>query len=190
MFQEAGIYHVYNRGCNRGKVFFNDENYRYLIRKLESSIEQFNIEVIAYCLMPNHYHLLVRQKSEIPVSKWLQRIFNGYSQAVNKQEKWTGTLFEGRPKHILIDSDRYLLEIIAYIHYNPVAARLVDHPDEWEFSNCLEWMGQRSTTLLSEDFIRTFISRSDYVEFLEHYSEVQQEKLLDRFDLEGPYIER
>jgi len=135
--------------------------------------------------MPNHYHLLVRQNSEIPISKWLQRIFNGYSQAINKQEQRTGTLFEGRPKHILIDSDKYLLDIIAYIHYNPVAARLVAHPIDWEFSNCSEWLGQRSSALICEDFIDAFISRPDYVEFLEHYSEIRQEKLLEQLDLEG-----
>jgi len=185
LYQESGIYHIFNRGCNRNPIFYTDENYRYLTEKISITVERFGVDVIAYGLMPNHYHLLAQQNSEVPISKWLQYIFNGYSQAINKQEDRTGTLFEGRPKHILIDSDEYLLDVIAYIHYNSVAAGLAQKADEWEFSNCLEWLGKREATLISNHIIDTFVSRFDYEEFLSHYTETRNEKILDRFDLEG-----
>ncbi|MCF7921169.1 MAG: transposase [Candidatus Marinimicrobia bacterium] len=185
MYQESGIYHVFNRGWNHKQIFYSEENYRYLTEKIATTKERFGIDVIAYCLMPNHYHLLVQQNSEIPVSKWLQYIFNGYSQAINKQEGRKGTLFEGRPKHILIEGDKYFQELIAYIHFNPVAAGLVSEAAEWEFSNCQEWLGKRDSTLISKHIVDSFISKTEYKEFLKYYSEIQHEKILDKFKLEG-----
>jgi len=185
MYQESGIYHIYNRGCNHDNIFFKKENYRYLIKKFEETISLYSIEMIAYCLMPNHYHLLVRQNSERPISKWLQQIFNGYTQAVNKQEGRSGTLFQGRPRHILIDSEEYLLDLIGYIHFNPVKAGLTTRPKDWEFSNCREWYGQRRSKLISEKFIREFLSRSEYKDFMQYYNNIQQAKLLDKFKLDG-----
>jgi len=185
LYQESGIYHIFNRGCNRNPIFYTDENYRYLTEKISTTVERFGVDVIAYCLMPNHYHLLVQQNSEVPISKWLQYIFNGYSQAINKQEGRTGTLFEGRPKHILIDSDEYLLDVIAYIHFNPVAAGLTSKPVKWEFSNCLEWLGKRESMLISNHIIESFISRSEYADFLNYYSETKSKNLLDKFNLEN-----
>lgn len=94
--------------------------------------------MVAYCLMPNHYHFLVRQLSDRALSQWVQMLFNGYSQAINQQLNRKGTLFQNRAKHILIDKDEYLVHLVRYIHYNPVEAGLVHSPEEWQFSNYLE----------------------------------------------------
>lgn len=89
MYLQGKYYHVYNRGCNKLSIFFNDDNYRFLIQKFIDTIEKYDIDIFAYCLMPNHYHLLVRQNSDISISKWLKTVFIwifSSNQQTRKQE--------------------------------------------------------------------------------------------------------
>ena len=102
-FLKGNFYHIYNRGCNKEPIFFKEENYLYLLRKFKKTYKKYGANIIAYCLMPNHYHILVEQKIEVPLSEWIRSIFIGYTQAINKQQNRKGTLFEGRAKHLLID---------------------------------------------------------------------------------------
>ena len=170
MYVENGIYHVYNRGCNKDNIFFSDDNYLYLLEKLKEEKDKHEIEVIAYCLMPNHYHLLLMQKSDKPISRFIQKVFNGYVQAINKQQNRSGTLFEGRSKSILVDDEIYLMHLIRYIHINPVMANLVLKPEQWQFSNYLEWIGKRNGSLFSEEvFDNLFDSHKHYQDFVENY---------------------
>ena len=79
-FQKGNYYHLYNRGINGNRIFFNDRNYIYLTKILSDTICKHKISIVAYCLMPNHYHLLLRQDSDIPASKWIQNVLiNMYS---------------------------------------------------------------------------------------------------------------
>jgi REP element-mobilizing transposase RayT len=160
-------YHVYNRGCNRENIFASERNYLYLLRQAEKFLERADIRVIAYCLMPNHYHFLIRSDSDNGIAIFIQRLFNSYTQAFNRQHKRSGTLFEGRAKSILVDDEGYLLELSRYIHLNPVVAGLVKRPEDWLYSNCLEWMGKRSSKLFDQEFSHTYFpNTSDYAEFI------------------------
>src|SRR6266849_6500761 len=100
VFQQGSCYHIYNRGANREPIFRNDENYRYFLRLLISHIRDVEIGLICYCLMPNHYHLLLHQGGNVTISKALQGMLSAYSQAFNIENHRTGTLFEGRFKHV------------------------------------------------------------------------------------------
>jgi len=172
MYVENGIYHIYNRGCNKDNIFFSDDNCIYLLEKLEEEKDKYEIEVIAYCLMPNHYHLLLQQKSAKPISSYIQKIFNGYVQAINKEQDRSGTLFEGRSKSILIDKEEYLLHLIRYIHINPVVANIVKKSEQWEYSNYLEWIGERKGSLFSKEvFNNLFDSHKQYQNFVVDYVE-------------------
>ncbi len=84
----------------------------------------YGVGILAYCLMPNHYHLLLRQETDRPFSDWIQQVFNGYVQAVNKELGRAGTLFQGRAKHVLVETNEQLVHVVRYIHLNPVKARL------------------------------------------------------------------
>ena len=123
-------YHTYNRGCNREPIFANDGNYRFLLRRAKLFLADYPLSVIAYCLMPNHYHFLLRPEDDEALSPFLQRLFNSYTQAFNKQQHRSGTLFEGRAKSVPVDSDQYVLYLCRYIHLNPVKAGLVADPGE------------------------------------------------------------
>jgi len=140
VFTKGAYYHVYNRGVDRGLLFFNPENYRYCLRLVEHYARQSDIGVVAYCLMPNHYHFLLQQRTEEPLSKFVNVLFNAYVQAVNRQQERRGPLFEGRFRHVWIDRDEYLVHLCRYIHLNPVAANLVSQPEDWPHSDYREWV--------------------------------------------------
>ena len=99
-------YHVYNRGCNREDIFIVEDNYRYLLQQIKRILADSSVGIIAYCLMPNHYHFFLRSDSEDAISRFIQRLFSGYTQAFNKHQRRHGTLFEGRAKSIEVGNDQ------------------------------------------------------------------------------------
>jgi putative transposase len=152
-FVPGHYYHIYNRGAGKGPIFFNPGNYEHLLRLIKQYQRQYGATLIAYCLMPNHYHFLLRQESEQPLSKFINVLFNAYVQAVNRQQERKGTLFEGRFRHVWVDREEYLIHLCRYIHLNPVKAGLVPDPGDWAYSNYLEWIKRRAGTLKDGAFI-------------------------------------
>ena len=157
-------YHVYNRGCNREAIFANDRNYLFLLRRVKSFLSNYPLSMVAYCLMPNHYHLLLRPEEDGALSPFVQRLFSSYTQAFNKQQRRSGTLFEGRAKSVLVDADEYVLHLCRYIHLNPVKAGLVADPGEWPYSNYLEWVERRRGNLVDRAFVRGYFATPDAYE--------------------------
>jgi REP element-mobilizing transposase RayT len=153
-YSPGGYYHVYNRGAGRAPIFFTPANYEYCLRLVKQHHRKYGARVIAYCLMPNHYHFLFRQETETPLSKLINVVFSAYVQAVNIQEERTGTLFEGRFQHVQVERDEYLTWLCRYIHLNPVKACLVSRPEDWPYSNYQDWIGGRAGTLKDGAFIR------------------------------------
>ena len=154
-------YYVYNRGTNRQLIFASDENYHFLLHRVKQFLPLYPIRIIAYALMPNHYHFLVGVDEDGSLSPFFQRLFNSYSQAFNRQQGRSGTLFEGRLKSILVDQTHYAYALIRYIHLNPVVAGLVRSPQDWSFSNYLEWIGVRNDELFDPQFRKMFFSAPD-----------------------------
>jgi REP element-mobilizing transposase RayT len=170
-FLKGYYYHIFNRGIDGLNIFYSQANYIYLLKKIKTSVQDYGVSLIAYSLMPNHYHFLALQETDRPLSEWIQWLFNGYGQAMNKQLNRCGTLFQGRAKHILIDKEAYLIHLVRYIHYNPVAANLVNSVEKWAYSNYLEWIEKRKGTLVNMPFIRSYFSTSkEYQEFIEKYA--------------------
>ncbi len=160
-------YHVYNRGANRQPIFISEENYHFLLRRVKEFLPLYPVRIVAYSLMPTHYHFLFRVDKEGSLSPFLQRLFNSYSQAFNRQQNRTGTLFEGRAKSILVDESNYVYALVRYIHLNPVVARMVSNPEDWCFSNYLEWIDSRDNGLFDPHFRELFFSSPDeYKEFV------------------------
>ncbi len=169
-FLQGQYYHVYNRGVNHQDIFLTEENYRFLLRRAKKYLIPNKVVIIAYCLMPNHYHFLVRQNGEIPISTFIQAVFNSYSKAFNLAFSRTGTLFEGPFRAVAVEKYEYLLHLCRYIHRNPMDAGLVKHPSEWQFSNFLEWIGRRAGTLVDRDFLReNYPNPHEYEEFVLEY---------------------
>ncbi len=119
-FVQDHYYHIYNRGVARQSIFRETDNYLFFLRRLKKCAHDLNVSVIAYCLLPNHYHLLVRQDGFEPAGLLPQRCCNSYAKAFNKRYGRTGALFEDRYQAIEVDSEAYLLQVCRYIHANPV----------------------------------------------------------------------
>ena len=167
IFAQGQYYHVYNRGAGRGQIFFNDGNYEYLLRLVQRYYQKYGATVIAYCLMPNHYHFLLRQETDEPLSTFVGVLFNAYTQALNTQQGRTGTLFEGRFRHKCVDKWEYLIILCRYIHRNPVKAQLVSRPDDWLYSNFQEWIGLRDGELIDRIFVQDhFRDPEEYAAFV------------------------
>lgn len=172
IFGKGCVFHIFNRGCNKEKMFFDNDNYGFLLEKLKAYSNEFDVSVIAYCLMPNHYHLILKQNSEHPLSKCIQHTFNSYTKAINKRYRRSGTLFEGKYKAREIYDTRTILEVSRYVHRNPLDGGLVKNIEDWKYSNYHEWISSRNGSLCDKKFIKAhFPNPDDYKKYvLDYYS--------------------
>jgi len=155
------FYHVYNRGNNSEKLFYNDDNYLFFLKRFKHYLSDY-INVHAYCLMPNHFHFLISIKDDckenkgVNVEKETDKGFNNffisYAKAINKRYGRTGSLFQNSYKKKEIITEDYLVNLTLYIHQNPVVANLANHCDDWKYSSYEAYMGKRRT-LLNKDYI-------------------------------------
>lgn len=166
-YQDHHLYHVHNRGAHQSTVFRRPHHYRKCIGLLRKYSEQYQVTLVAFCLMPNHYDLIVRQEANGSVSRFLQTTFNAFVQYFNVMEKHSGTLFQGPAKSNSIDKEEYLLQLIRNVHLNPVAEKMVRNAAEWEFSDCSVWgsaSGDFAGKLIRDAW---FSDGKDYLRFLE-----------------------
>jgi len=127
--------HVIQRGNNREPCFYNEPDYSRYLEFLEASSKKYNCRVHVYVLMTNHVHMLVTPMEEHSISEMMQSLGGRYVRYINKTYNRSGTLWEGRFKSSLVDSDAYLLTCMRYIEMNPVRAGMVEHPAEYEWSS-------------------------------------------------------
>jgi putative transposase len=127
-------YHVMNRGRRGEEIFTERNDYRLFIELLQESAELFNIKIAAYCLMPNHYHLLLHTPDG-NLSRGMRQINGIYAQRFNRVHRYDGQLFRGRYKSILVEVDSYLLQLVRYIHKNPLRAGICDELNNYEWSS-------------------------------------------------------
>lgn len=171
IYTTSQIYHIYNRGNNKQTLFFNRENYIYFLQKIRTHIRP-HCEILSYCLMPNHFHFLIYsdERTVLPVlqleavarvatsqnhktafSEGWRIALSSYTQAINKQEQRTGSLFTQNTKSKQVSDDWMSLDYrhccFSYIHQNPVFGGLVEKAEDWEFSSFKDYMGFRNGTL-------------------------------------------
>lgn len=128
------LYHVTARGDRREDIFEDEQDRLMFLSTLGRVVEQFNWICHAYCLMDNHYHLMI-QTPDGNLSKGMRQLNGVYTQASNRRYRRVGHLFQGRFKAILVDSDAYLLELTRYVVLNPVRAGMVKDPEDWLWSS-------------------------------------------------------
>jgi REP-associated tyrosine transposase len=127
--------HIIQRGNNRQPCFHHDQDYAVYLDKLREYASQFKVAIHAYVLMTNHVHLLATPNTETGISQTMQSLGRYYVRYFNKRHRRSGTLWEGRFKAAVIDSDRYFLTVSRYIELNPVRAKMVDHPADYTWSS-------------------------------------------------------
>jgi len=170
-FYQGKIYHVYNRGNNRQKIFFERENYLFFLKKMRTHLSD-HCDLLAWCLMPNHFHWLIRvhdnygQNSDDyeeekgaphihPLNRSISVILSSYTKAINRMYDRTGSLFQKRTKAKELElneriDDQYPLICFLYIHQNPMKAKLANKLGEWEFSSYQDYSGLRSGSLCNK----------------------------------------
>ncbi|MBI2036457.1 transposase [Candidatus Microgenomates bacterium] len=159
------IYHVYNRGVAKLPIFYNQKDKRRLIDVVNyyqfqgpkpqfSQIRRFKqlnfekspkiIEILCYCLMPNHFHFLLRQLKDNGISEFMNKVGNSYTKYFNTRHERVGPLLQGQFKAVRIEDDDQFMHVSRYIHLNPVASYLVKDPKEYQWSSYLDYISLRN----------------------------------------------
>ena len=153
--------HVIQRGNNREPIFAGEDDYRFYLECLKTAAESQGLAIHAYVLMTNHVHLLATPEAESSLSKALQSVGRRYVQYFNYTYDRTGTLWEGRYKATLIDSERYLLTCMRYIELNPVRAGMVKHPGGYPWSSYPATAQGKEEALITPHSLYRRLGRSD-----------------------------
>lgn len=148
-------YHLVQRGNNRQACFIEPENYHYYLELWQTLSRRYGVAVHAYCLMTNHIHFLATPSTDSALSNTMKVIGSRYAQYINKTYGRTGTLWEGRHRASLIQSERYFLTCMRYIELNPVRAQMVARPDAYRWSSYgVNAWGDRSWLQLHDEYRR------------------------------------
>jgi REP element-mobilizing transposase RayT len=163
-FLENELYHIYNRGNNKQRIFFKPENYLFFLRKVRKHIQP-HCDILTWCLMPTHFHFMINTDSRTVQTKTIacternilgegiRNLLSSYSQAINKQNDTTGSLFQQNTKAKPISKGSNLYDRICfhYIHQNPMKAKLVTKMEDWEYSSFKDYCGKRNGTLSNKE---------------------------------------
>jgi putative transposase len=179
--QEGLFYHIYNRGNNRETLFRTTENYRFFLERYAKYIEPV-AATYAYCLLPNHFHFLVKIRKEEEQEMWhqscqlseswqllnptrsFQNLFVSYAMAYNKQQKRSGSLFQKPFRRKIVDNDRYFITLITYIHRNPQLHGLVDDFRDWPWSSYGAILSDQPTRVQRTEVIDWFMTRANFID--------------------------
>lgn len=168
-FEYENYYHIYNRGNNRENIFYQPQNYTYFLNNWKKYLVDF-LDVYSFCLLPNHFHFLTKVKSEKLImlqeensfdinllrEEKFRRLFITYSQAINKAQGRTGSLFQKRFKRIKVKSDRYFYRLVHYIHHNPVHHNYCHSIDKWKYSSFKLIQSSKPTVIKREELLNWF----------------------------------
>lgn len=161
-------YHVMNRGRRFEKIFNDEQDYRSFVDILKDASEMWKVKIAAYCLMSNHYHLLL-QTPEGNIARAMRHINGVYTQRHNRKYALDGPLFRGRYKSIIVSGDDYLLQLVRYIHRNPIKAGLVDSLSRYEWSSHQGYLSlSKKWDWLHKRFIFSLLTK-DKKEWIKRY---------------------
>lgn len=177
-FAPGAIVHVYNRGNNKEKIFFDEQDYKAFLFRLglalgfdEKELQKENLlslpysrvritdanknnfKLHAFCLMPNHFHLLIEQTGDISISKIILKICTSYVMYINKKYKRIGHLFQDKFKAVQIEDDPQLMWTSAYIHMNPVKDKIVNSPEEYRWSSYNDYIEERNLPIIKKGLL-------------------------------------
>ena len=185
------IYHLIARGIERRKIFADVLDYQAFVERLQNILIDTDTPIFAFCLMPNHFHLLIK-RTKRPISAVMQRLLTGYAIYFNKRHNRAGHLFQNRYKAIICQEDSYLLELVRYINLNPIRAglvRTIQDLEAYPFSSHPYIIGQRSAKFFDADEIRALFSK-DQKAAVKIYRDFLQDGLSIKPDLEGGGLKR
>jgi len=158
----GGLYHVILRGNAGNAIFKEDQDYNRLCLLIKIGIERYSHRIHAFCFMSNHIHFAI-QVAQTPLSRIMHNLAFRYTQWINGRNNSTGHIFQGRYKAILVDAENYLLELVRYIHLNPVRAQLVTFAHQYRWSSHNAYLGREKIAWLSTDWVLSHFGDDDSV---------------------------
>lgn len=176
-FQKGSYYHVYNRGNRKQNIFIQYRDYERFLKRMKMYKEKFGVSILCYCLMPNHYHFLLRQETDIPITVFMLRLGTSYAKYFNIKYEQVGSLFQGRFRAKLIETDEYLLHLSRYIHRNPLEIQLstpgVELAD-YRWSSYINYLNFVKNPMIESEYILGYFAKNnksnDYKKFVEYGS--------------------
>lgn len=175
-FQNGSFYHIYNRGNRKQNIFLERRDYERFLKKTQEYKEKFGVTILCYCLMPNHFHFLLKQNTEVPITTFMLRLGTSYAKYFNIKYDQVGSLFQDRFKAKLIETDAYLLELSRYIHRNPLVLQPFSTPGvklgSYRWSSYLFYSEAIKNSLVNTEIVLDYFSKQDtlkdYKSFVEH----------------------
>jgi REP element-mobilizing transposase RayT len=172
-----------NRGAGKKHIFRNNAQRAIFLELLDECYKMFNVEIHAYCLMDNHYHLLINTPNA-NLSRIMRHLNSVYTQRYNRMMKTDGPLFRGRYKAQLVDGDKYLLLVSRYIHLNPVEARLVNKPADYKWSSYPVYIGmKRPPAWLTIKIILGMIKNTKFLSHISYYRDYVESRDLEEINV-------
>jgi len=183
------FYHLFNRGINNQQVFFTDSNYHYFLSLLNKYLSNY-CQFLSYCLIPNHFHLVIRINESIQLKEQvisdqeeigkifvnqLRSLLITYTMAINNQQKRTGAMFDARYKRLSIESEEYLKYLLFYCHYNPEKHEIVKNFRNYKFSSYNAFLSVKPTNIHKAYVLELF---GDKNEFIDYHQTVHTERKL------------
>ncbi len=156
----GGLYHVTLKGNGGDDIFFDKEDRYHFYLLLQEGVARFGHRIHGFCLMNNHIHLAIQVADE-PLSKIMQNISFRYTRWINKKQQRIGHLFQGRYNAIIVESESYLLELVRYIHLNPVRAKLVRKPARYQWSSHNAYLGNEVLPWLTVDWLLSQLAKRE-----------------------------
>lgn len=183
LYKPGSYYYFYNRSCSsRSPIFHHPADFLATLTKIQEVVHDLDLSMIAYCLMPNHYHFLVRQNGVSKAGLLPQLVFADSAMPYNRHYQPSDAIFEGSDKVKKIRQQNYLLHLCRYIHANPVKEKLILQLEDWPYSNYLEWIGKRNELLVDPLFVQQYFGpAAEYRAFVMQY--IQTSMLPTRIEL-------
>ena len=166
---ESGVYHILFRGVNQQNIFEEDADFNKLKETMVRVKKDLEFEVYAYCFMSNHVHIVLKEKKYGDISLIMKRILTKYARWYNIKYGRSGALIANRYKSVPVEIDEYFLNLIRYIHQNPVKAGVVDKAENYPYSSFLEYVNKSNFT--DTYFVLQMISKG---EFIEYHNEIEE----------------
>lgn len=174
------FYHVYNRAIDKRTIFYTEKDYEYFINKALFFKEKTNIKILAYCVLPNHWHFLLKeptsqvdQTSQVrysSISKFISLLSNSYTKYFNIHKNHSGRIFQGQFKSKLITDDAYLQNIIKYINLNPIKHKISKNINDWNFTSHHNYLNQiKLLNLVDKDYLIDF---NEYIKDINDYTKI------------------
>jgi putative transposase len=181
------IYHILNRGNGRNEIFHKAGDYDAFIKLLREAKKTYPVDILAYCVMPNHFHFILRPRQATQLSVMMQWLMTSHVRRYHKHYGGCGHVWGGRYKSFIIQKDRYLLTVIRYIESNPVRAGLVSSARDWNWSSHNERVGESAEAIIDDPPIALPGNWTQFVDTPLSNSEI--EKLRVSIQRQAPYGE-